>query len=52
MPYSAVRPRRAKAVVMVASSSAKRMSQNSAWIRPMPTVAPLILAITGLGMAG
>ncbi|MOA11727.1 hypothetical protein D3C78_1316820 [compost metagenome] len=52
MPYSAVSPRRAKAVVMVASSAANRMSQNSAWIRPIPTVAPLSMAITGLGMAG
>ncbi|MHC2466722.1 hypothetical protein ACVIHD_005734 [Bradyrhizobium embrapense] len=52
MPCSAIRPRRAKAVVNTALSAAKRRSQYSAWTRPMPAVAPLSIAITGFLIAG
>ena len=51
-PYSAISPRRAKAVPNFASSEAKRRSQNIAITSPSPTAGPLTAAITGLGMAG
>ena len=51
MPCSAMRPRRAKAVVNLAPAAAKRRSHMSAWHRPMPAHAPLMAAMTGLGMS-
>ena len=43
-------PRRAKAVVNLAPAAAKRRSHISAWHRPMPAHAPLMAAMTGLGI--
>ena len=48
MPYSAIRPRRANAVVNLAPGAAKRRSHIIACTRPMPAHAPLIAAMTGL----
>ena len=52
MPYSLASPRRAKAVVITASSAAKRMSANSACTSPRPAVAPLSIAMMGRSIAG
>jgi hypothetical protein len=49
MPYSATRPRRAKAVAKRAVSAAKRTWQNSACTNPTPAHAPLIAAMSGFG---
>ncbi len=49
MPYSATRPRRAKAVEKRALSAAKRTWQNSACTSPTPAHAPLIAPMSGLG---
>ena len=48
MPYSAMRPRRAKAVVNLAPAAAKRTSHISACVSPMPAHAPLMAAMIGL----
>ena len=50
MPYSAMRPRRAKAVVNFARAAAKRTSQCRAWTRPTPAQPPLMAATSGLSM--
>ena len=49
MPCSATSPRRANAVVSLASSATKRRSHISACTRPMPAHGPLIAAMIGLG---
>ena len=43
-------PRRANAVVILMPAAAKRTSQTSAWIRPMPAQAPFSAAMIGLAM--
>ena len=48
MPYSAINPRRANAVVNLAPAAANRTSHINAWVSPMPAHAPLIAAMTGL----
>src|SRR5271163_1320146 len=52
IPYSAISPRRANAVLNRAASDAKRKSQYKAITSPNPTAGPLIAAITGLLSAG
>ena len=49
-PYSAIRPRRAKAVVNLAWVAAKRTSHWRAWTRPTPAHPPLMAATSGLSM--
>ena len=49
-PCSATSPRRENAVVNLASSAAKRMSAIMACTNPRPAHAPLMVAITGLGI--
>src|SRR3984957_1383762 len=49
MPHSAIRPRCANAVMMIASSAMKRRSQANTIGTAMPAAGPLIAAITGLG---
>ena len=50
MPYSAMRPRRAKAVVNLAWLAAKRTSHCSAWTSPTPAQPPLMAATSGLSI--
>ena len=50
MPYSAIRPRRAKAVVILAPEAAKRTSQQRAWTSETPAHPPLIAQMIGFGI--
>ena len=52
IPYSAINPRREKAVPNRAVSEANRRSQYSAITSPSPTTGPLIAPMTGFPTAG
>ena len=52
IPYSAINPRRAKAVPKRALAEANRMSQYREMIKPSPTAGPLTAPITGLRSDG
>jgi len=49
-PCSAISPRLENAVVSLASAAANRTSHMRAWTRPTPAHAPLMAAMTGLGI--